>query len=108
MADSRTAQERVAEFTREFSLDAPLDARLLDLNAEAGELAKELFKATSYGQKEFYATPEWQQELGDVYFSLLALADKSEVNLEASLDDAMRRYADRVHEIGMAGNPENS
>jgi NTP pyrophosphatase (non-canonical NTP hydrolase) len=105
MTQDGTAQQRVAAFTKQYSLDAPLEARLLDLASESGELAKELLKATSYGQKPFHAAPEWHNEIGDVYFALLCIANKSDVDLEAALDDAMQRYADRVHEHGIAGNP---
>jgi NTP pyrophosphatase (non-canonical NTP hydrolase) len=108
MFDDKTPQQRVAEFVNEFSLDLTVQMRLLDLNSESGELAKEFLKATSYGQKEFHTTPEWDQELGDVYFALLALADKGGTDLESALDSAMERYKNRVHEHGMAGNPENS
>lgn len=106
--DKNSPQQRVAAFTTEFSLHLTVQARLLDLNSEAGELAKEFLKATSYGQKEIQSTPEWFQEIGDVYFALLALANESGVELEAALDDAMNRYRDRVYEHGMAGNPDNS
>jgi NTP pyrophosphatase (non-canonical NTP hydrolase) len=108
MFDDKSPQKRVSDFVDEFSLDLNVQMRLLDLNSEAGELAKEFLKATSYGQKEFQTTPEWEQEIGDVYFALLALADKSGTDLEGALDRAMERYKDRVHEHGMAGNPENS
>jgi NTP pyrophosphatase (non-canonical NTP hydrolase) len=106
--DDKSPQKRAADFTDEFSLDLTIQSRLLDLNSEAGELAKEFLKATSYGQKEFQTTPEWHKEIGDVYYSLLALAEKSGVDLDSALEDAMKRYADRVHEHGSAGNPGNS
>jgi NTP pyrophosphatase (non-canonical NTP hydrolase) len=106
MFDDKSPQQRVSEFVDEFSLDLTVQSRLLDLNSEAGELAKEFLKATSYGQKEFQSTPEWHSEIGDVYFALLCVAEKSGVDLESALDDAMQRYADRVHEHGVAGNPE--
>jgi NTP pyrophosphatase (non-canonical NTP hydrolase) len=106
MNNDKSPQQRVAEFTDQFDLDATVQMQLLDLNSESGELAKEFLVATSYGQKEFHATPEWENEIGDVYFALLCVAEKSGVDLERALDGVMKRYADRVHEHGTAGNPE--
>jgi NTP pyrophosphatase (non-canonical NTP hydrolase) len=100
----QTPQARVAQFIDEYSLDAPVELRLLDLASESGELAKEFLTATSYGQKAFHAAPEWEHELGDVYFALLCVAVKSETDLDEALERAMERYADRVHEHGSAGN----
>ena len=105
MLTGKTSQERVAEFIDRYSLEAPVDARLLDLTSESGELAREYLKETSYGQKEFHPAPEWVQEIGDVYFALLCVAIKSDVNLEQALEDALERYEARVHEHGDAGNP---
>jgi NTP pyrophosphatase (non-canonical NTP hydrolase) len=105
MMNHRTPQHRVTEFNEQFALDAPIEARLLDLASESGELAKEFLKSTSYGQKPFHAAPEWQQEMGDVYYALLCIAEKSEIDLDAALDEAMDRYAARVREHDDPSNP---
>lgn len=93
-------QLRVRAFVNKHALDMPVDTRLLDLTTEVGELAAEFLKTTSYEQKEFQPAAEWQDELGDVYFALLCLADKSDVDLQEALRDSMAKYEHRLKEIG--------
>jgi NTP pyrophosphatase (non-canonical NTP hydrolase) len=42
--------------------------------------------------------------MGDVFFSLLALAESSGVDLEAALRVALKKYAQRVRQRGDAGS----
>ena len=53
-------QEKVKEFNEQISHREamPPEARLLDINSELGELAKEYLKATNYGTKDFEKTDD--------------------------------------------------
>jgi NTP pyrophosphatase (non-canonical NTP hydrolase) len=97
---ARSNQERVGQFVELHSLDALVDARLLDLVSEVGELSKEFLIATSYGQKEFQPSAEWRDELGDVYFALLCVAEKSGVDLDTVLRESMAKYERRLKTTG--------
>jgi NTP pyrophosphatase (non-canonical NTP hydrolase) len=98
-------QQRVATFSRHHRLDAPPFARLLDLGSEVGELSKEMLRVTEYGRRPFVPTEGWQQELGDVFYALLSLANVTDVDMERALDDAMKRYRSR---IAAKGGPEST
>jgi NTP pyrophosphatase (non-canonical NTP hydrolase) len=97
-------QELVAKFVEANGLGAGVEARLLDLHAEVGELAKEWLKASEYGEGEFAAGDAWAEEMGDVFFSLLALAASSSVDLEAALRVALKKYGQRIAKRGDAGS----
>jgi NTP pyrophosphatase (non-canonical NTP hydrolase) len=92
------SQKRVREFVAQHSLDATVQARILDLVSEVGEVSKEFLVTTSYGQKEFQPSAEWHDELGDVLFALLCLADKSGVDLDEALRNSMGKYEHRLEE----------
>ena len=99
-------QTKVANFIREHNLEAPIEARLLDLLAELGELAKEVLKGSEYGQTPFTETQAWKEELGDVFFSLACLAYSTNVNLEEALDKVLEKYQARIESKGDAGSGE--
>lgn len=100
------AQHKVKEFCDQFNLGAPTAARLLDLCAELGELAKEWLKSTQYGKRtqSLPATEDWQAELGDVLFALLCLANESGVDVDHALNQAMERYRQRIEGTGHPGS----
>jgi len=97
-------QIRTAAFVERNHLSAPLETRLLDLSSEVGELCKEVLKATKYGRTRFHRSEEWENELGDVMFALVCLANDTGVNLEASLSNAIHKYEQRIAEKGDAGS----
>ena len=71
-------QQKVASFIEEHEMEAPSAYRLLDLVSELGEVAKDTAESTGYGEspEELHINSD---EIGDVLFSLLALADAVEV-----------------------------
>jgi NTP pyrophosphatase (non-canonical NTP hydrolase) len=75
----------VASFVEDEGIEAPVEARLLDLASEVGELSKEALKATNYGRAPFHPSGGWASELGDVLFVLVCLANSTGVDLEAAL-----------------------
>ncbi len=97
-------QARVSEFVRRNRLHADPAARMLDLVSEVGEAAKELLKGTEYGQRPFQAPAAWREELGDVYFALLCLADLTGVELSAALREVLTKYEVRLAQRGDAGS----
>lgn len=88
-------QRQVAEFIERHSLDAPPAFRLLDLVSELGEVAKDVNESTDYG-----TTPEEvdvsTDEIGDVMFALLALADQLDVDAGEALAVALEKYESRL------------
>ena len=74
----------------------PVYARLLDIESEMGELAKEYLKHSKYGTKEFELDEEFQMEFGDVLYSLLSLADELNIDAEECLDRAIKKYQARI------------
>lgn len=99
-----TLQRTVASFVEEAGIEAPVEARLLDLASEVGELSKEVLKTTNYGRMPFRAPDGWAGELGDVFFSLICLANGTDVDLEAALDGALNKYRERLALGGDAGS----
>lgn len=100
MPDLNQLQEEIRVFTREHNLLTAIEARALDLVSEAGELCKEILKATDYGNKPFEPNEEFNLELGDVFFSLICLANTTGVNLEDALSSAVAKYEKRKAEKG--------
>jgi NTP pyrophosphatase (non-canonical NTP hydrolase) len=91
-------QTRVAAFTKTHQLEHDAAARLLDLVSETGEVAKEMLKATQYGAQEFSRTDAWCDEMGDVFFALVCLANETDVNLDDALAAALEKYCARIAE----------
>ena len=89
-------QTRVAEFTATNQLEHDAATRLLDLVSETGEAAKEMLKATQYGARAFSVSDAWRDELGDVLFALVCLANETDVNLEDALTAALEKYRARL------------
>ncbi|MEW6522183.1 MAG: MazG-like family protein [Bacillota bacterium] len=89
-------QERVSRLVMAYGLEAPVAERLLDLLSELGEAAKEVLRGSSYGRQQLQLGCNWSGELGDLYFSLLCLANSTGVDLSASLTGAMAKYEARI------------
>ena len=92
----RAWQQEVAEFVSQYELAAPVEARLLDLLSELGEVAKEALRGNDYGRRTFEPTEEWSAELGDALFSLLCLANSTGVELAAALESTLEKYRQRL------------
>lgn len=98
------AQARVAGFVAAHDLDAPVEARVLDLASEVGEIAKEVLKGGDYGRAPFAPPAGWAGELADTLFALLCLANRTGVDLDAALAAALDKYAARLATRGEAGS----
>lgn len=97
-------QDSVARFVEAHQLEIAVSARVLDLVSEVGEIAKEILKSTRYGQKPFQPTEDWPSELGDVFFSLICIANSTGVNLENALEKVLQKYEQRLAHKGDAGS----
>ena len=98
-------QATVAAFVDEYDLETPPEFRLLDLVSEVGELAKDANTSTKYGTDPEELALE-TDEVGDVYFALLALADSLDIDAEAALEEAMAKYERRLNDDGTPGSGE--
>ena len=88
-------QHRVAAFVETHELEAPPEFRILDLVSEVGEVAKAAADSTGYGTTpDSLAVPS--DEIGDVVFALLALAESLDVDAETALDEALEKYERRI------------
>ena len=74
----------------------PESARMLDVQSELGELAKEILKATKYGTEGFFVTEDFEMEFGDVLYSLLSLAVETGIDAEMCLKKVLEKYQNRI------------
>jgi NTP pyrophosphatase (non-canonical NTP hydrolase) len=96
-------QRQVASFVAEHDMEAPPAYRLLDVVSELGEVAKDATESSSYGT-EPEAIDVDTDEIGDVLFSLLALANSLDVDAGEALDEALAKYETRLDETGDPGS----
>jgi len=93
-------QQSVAQFVERHRLEADVAHRLLDAVSELGEVAKEALKGSSYGSAKFAATSAWKEELGDVIFSLMCVANTTGVDLDEAVRFALAKYEARIEQDG--------
>jgi NTP pyrophosphatase (non-canonical NTP hydrolase) len=85
--------EQVKQFhTKQMSVQA----RVLDIQSEVGELAKEVLKSTGYGTKDFVVSQNYQMEFGDVLYALLSLALETGIDAEQCLQMALDKMQTRL------------
>ena len=92
-------QNKVKEFNENRSCHRtpmPVYARILDIQSELGELAKEYLKHSKYGTKNFELEEEFKMEFGDVLYSILSLADELNINAQDCLEKAIAKYQARI------------
>lgn len=98
-------QERVKEFIEEHELEGKTAYRILDLLAEAGEVAADAAKSSDYGMSEDELEVK-RDEIGDVFFSLLAVASDLGIDAEAALEKSLEKYESRISDSGSPGSDE--
>lgn len=94
----KNIQNKIKKFTQKYNLETTPEHRFIDLVSEIGEAGKELLKMTDYGTKEYEFRKELSEELGDVLFSLVTLANKFNIDLEDSLNKVLEKYEKRFDE----------
>ncbi len=97
-------QREIARFAARHGLRSGVAARLLDLTSELGEVSKAYLLASGYGQKPFRADAAWEEEMGDLLFSLLLLAEASGIELEEALRRVLAKYEARARDHGGIGS----
>lgn len=97
-------QEKARKFILDNSLQSEASLWIHDLQSELGEVSKEVLKASDYGDKEPEFGEEMKSEVGDLYFSLLGLANALDIDLSEALERAMEKYEERMEETGSAGS----
>ncbi|GGL59295.1 MazG nucleotide pyrophosphohydrolase domain-containing protein [Halocalculus aciditolerans] len=97
-------QDRVADFFDEHDLEGEPAYQLLDLTSEVGELAKDAVESTDYGASGEVEVKS--DEVGDVLFSLLAVANSLDLDASACLDEAIEKYESRIEATGTASSGE--
>ncbi len=80
-------QLAVARFVEAQALEVPPAIRLLDLVSEAGEVAKELLTGTRYGREEFRPGAAWPEELADLFFALVCVANSPHARRGTTADE---------------------
>lgn len=96
--DLKVYQEKVKCFVEKNNINSSIEVRLIDLYSEIGEFSKEVLKGNSYGKKSFEQTKESKNELGDVFFSLICVANLLDVDLGEALESVIDKYIKRFAE----------
>lgn len=97
-------QETIKKFVHDRQIGTSVENRMLDLVSEAGELGKEVLKSSNYGKRSFHTTKAFKDELGDVFFSLVCLANQTDLNLDQLMKDALVKYDQRFKEHNHIGS----
>lgn len=92
-------QKKVLEFNESMPCHKkpmPVSARVLDIQSEVGELAKEVLKNSKYGTAEFKKDENFEMEMGDILYSLLSLANETKIDIEIALEKVLDKYKKRI------------
>ena len=89
-------QAKIKKFCKENNLESPPEYRLLDLMSELGEVSHEVLRTSNYGKKPIIPTKEIESELGDVFYSLITVANHFNVDLEKALEIVLEKYKERL------------
>lgn len=96
-------QQKVKEFMEEHELEGTTPFRIMDLISEVGEIVSDATKSAEYGAKEENLEVK-EDEFGDVIFSLCAVANDLDVDLENAFEVALEKYQSRMDEKGDPGS----
>ena len=97
-------QADVAVFLQRHELKHDAASHVLDLVSEVGEIAKLVLEATDYGKQPPNWNKDFEGEIGDAAYSLLALATVLDVELEGALREALDKLEMRIRETGRPGS----
>lgn len=102
--DLAQIQVLVQRFVRKNGLNEDIPCRVLDLASEVGELAKEVLKGSRYGKCAFVTRPEFEEELGDVLFEVICVANAENIELEGVLHKTLQKMKRRIEKNGHPGS----
>ncbi len=86
-------QLMVTEFNQKRLLKVDRSLRVLDLSSEIGEVCKLAF---SEGVGKKIEINKWEEELGDVLYSLLSLMSELDIEAEKALSKVLEKYQGRI------------
>jgi len=89
-------QTKIKKFCKNNNLESPAEHRVLDLMSEVGEVAKEILKMSDYGRQPVKYRSEIKNEIGDVLFSLITIANSFDIDLEEALKIVLDKYKKRL------------
>ena len=93
----RHVQDKVKNFCEQHNLSTSSEARFLDIVSELGEMAKEILLHSDYGKKTIDHSARLEEEVGDTIFSLIALSNSFDIDMEVALDKVLKKYELRAH-----------
>ncbi len=96
-------QKKVFNFCKKHNLESSPEHQVLDAMSELGEVAKEILKMSNYGKKPIKYREELKLEIGDLFYSLITIANSFNVDLEEALEMVLAKYEKRLKE-GSAGS----
>ena len=85
----------------------PVYARILNIQSELGELAKDYLEHSKYGTKDFELQEDFKLEYGDVLYCLLSLGNELNINANECLDLVLKKYKDRIDKKQSMANKKN-
>jgi NTP pyrophosphatase (non-canonical NTP hydrolase) len=99
-----SSQKQVSNFQNKYKMHLSPVIRMIDIQSEVGELSKEILLCDDYGTKEWKVTEDLGSELGDVVFSLFALANSLKLDIDVELKKVFQKYDRRFKKGGNAGS----
>ncbi len=96
MTDLHRLQKRVGDLARKRKHNEDPKIILLFLLEELGEVARAFLKEEGHKLDNPRILESYKQELGDVLFLLLQLADVKEIDLEEQLNYTIQKLTDRT------------
>ncbi len=97
-------QNIVKDFVEKNKLEMTIEHNFLDLSSELGELAKEILKLRHMGVNDAESQRKMILEFGDVFYSLVNIANQMGIDLERALNFSLEKYEDRIKETGSPGS----
>ena len=82
----------------------PVYARILNIQSELGELAKEYLSNSKYGTEDFVLTEDFKMEYGDVLYCILSLANEMNIIADECLDMVIQKYQKRIEKKQTMGS----
>ena len=96
-------QKKIKKFCQKNYMNLSIEYGFLDIISELGEAAKEILKMSDYGKKPIKYKKELKSELGDVFYSLIVIANAFDIDLEDALYKTLDKYKKRLKK-GSAGS----
>lgn len=96
-------QDKIKKFCKEHRLESPTEHNILDAMSELGEVAKEILKTSDYGRKPVKYRKELKSEIGDLFYTIIKIANSFNIDLEDSLNMVLKKYKKRLSK-GSAGS----